>query len=74
MIALIVLADSGANATAVVNPCANKPCLNNGTCYKSTLNATRYNCLCSNGYEGLNCELSPFKTLTTGNFEFLMLP
>ncbi|KAG5900605.1 hypothetical protein JTB14_017460 [Gonioctena quinquepunctata] len=36
--------------------CSNNPCLNNGQCYP--LSPTNYQCSCSGGYTGRNCEVA----------------
>ncbi|CAF0827748.1 unnamed protein product [Rotaria sordida] len=37
------------------NPCAQKPCLNNGQC--APVDVTSYKCQCPAGFDGRNCEL-----------------
>ena len=39
------------------DPCASRPCLNNGTCTCVTVPGMRdYQCKCPDGYSGENCE------------------
>ncbi|KAK6483929.1 delta and Notch-like epidermal growth factor-related receptor [Huso huso] len=45
--------------TVPPNPCENKPCLNNGTCFftaGSLQEDLAYHCTCSPGFTGMNCE------------------
>ncbi|MBN3275660.1 DNER protein, partial [Polyodon spathula] len=45
--------------TVPPNPCENKPCLNNGTCFftaGSLQEDLTYLCTCSPGFTGMNCE------------------
>ncbi|XP_014781345.1 fibropellin-1 isoform X2 [Octopus bimaculoides] len=52
----------GGRDCGIRNPCASKPCLNNGQCYvQDTYN---YTCTCTYGWTGKNCE-SLVRTCTT---------
>ncbi|XP_048458200.1 protein crumbs homolog 1 [Rhincodon typus] len=55
----------GKNCTDILTGCENHECLNGATCIPYLKDAQhRHNCLCPNGYTGLNCHLS-----TTFSFE-----
>jgi hypothetical protein len=36
-----------------IDPCANQPCRNGGTC--QPLNSNSYQCICPSGYSGFDC-------------------
>ncbi|CAI9727905.1 locus notch homolog 1-like isoform X1 [Octopus vulgaris] len=44
----------GGRDCTIRNPCASKPCLNNGQCYVQE--SYNYTCTCTSGYTGKNCE------------------
>jgi hypothetical protein len=46
----------GTKCGLVYDPCWMNPCKNNGTCYPSTSDLTKVNCVCNKDYYGLNCE------------------
>ncbi|XP_069753449.1 delta and Notch-like epidermal growth factor-related receptor [Narcine bancroftii] len=46
----------GASSAAPLHPCANRPCLNNGTCRTFQGQAASYNCSCSPGFTGQRCQ------------------
>ncbi|XP_043555728.1 protein crumbs homolog 1 isoform X1 [Chiloscyllium plagiosum] len=55
----------GKNCTDILTGCENHECQNGATCIPYLKDAQhRHNCLCANGYTGLNCQLS-----TTFSFE-----
>jgi len=45
----------------LISPCVSSPCLNNGICYSTGIN---YTCICTQGYSGLRCEVTPPNSCT----------
>lgn len=46
----------GTRCGLIYDQCKNDPCQNNGTCYPSTSNLTKANCICQSNYYGDYCQ------------------
>lgn len=45
----------GKNCEIDIDECLSQPCLNNGTCVETSINA--FTCICAQNYLGVNCDI-----------------